>query len=1024
LDKGPLEQLVAEVKARTDLVALVTRDIELKASGDSFVGRSLKNVDRTPSLRVWKDRWRDYSGGGAGGGDAIDFVRYARGCSFIEALRMLAGEAGLSMPGVSSEEAAAQLRRFQERRRLEELLTSAATYFHGSLPERIRREVYRERYGYTDETIDELKLGFGWSGLMTWLAGKCGATEEEALSTGLFAKTAGGIEETFWGRAVFPYWRGGRVVYFIGRRTMMSSDTAEWDRPKYRKLPCRAESRPYISSLITNEFFFGEDDARTDGDLLICEGIADAISAKQAGFACISPVTTTFRAQDHEKLLRLTARAKRITIANDCEDSGAGEKGALETARVLHAAGRDVRLAKLPRPPGVTKVDVNDVVREHGPDALRRIVAGAQRLPEYLFERVPKETPAGDLATALAPVFEAARSLGPLDRSDLFGRVAERFGLGKRALAQQFGQFQRAQSSAAPAASPTGLPAIVVNGRQHRDLIDEAARVLVAANTARIETVGGVVPGAGEMPLLFARAGRLVGLWFEYQQPRLVELHDTAMYGLLLRTADWLVRRNGPNGDVLEPAIPPQDVPKDLLAFPPAGLAPIDAIVATPVFGHDGALLARPGYHPGERLWLHLDPRLGTIEVPTTPSAGEVTAARALFETELFHDFPFVDAGDRAHAIAALLLPFARRLVEGCTPLHVVEAPTAGSGKGMLANLIGVVATGQVCDARSLPGVEEECRKMLTAELASGRPIVLLDNLSEKRVLDSPALASVLTAEVWRDRVLGESRMVTLPNTAVWLAAANNPRFSLELARRCIRIRIDPKRDMPWRRGGFRHDPLLGWARQQRPALVRAALTLVQAWLVAGRPQGQQRLGSYEGWSAVMGGILGVAGIDGFLGNLDAFYEAADDEGEAWRAFTRAWWQRHGPRPVRVADLNEQCAELELLDGVRGEGTPKSQQTRLGRALQTARDRVFGGLRVVLVRDGGNKGKQYALVMAEKPAAIDHAVGTSGNLEGNLTREVPPAQPSIPQGTSGSEGNLGEPLQSSTPKESTFSGKE
>jgi hypothetical protein len=43
------------------------------------------------------------------------------------------------------------------------------------------------------------------------------------------------------------------------------------------------------------------------------------------------------------------------------------------------------------------------------------------------------------------------------------------------------------------------------------------------------------------------------------------------------------------------------------------------------------------------------------------------------------------------------------------------------------------------------------------------------------------------------DRLLGQTRMLVLPNRATWIATANNPQLSLEIARRCIRIRLDPK---------------------------------------------------------------------------------------------------------------------------------------------------------------------------------------------------------------------------------------
>lgn len=229
---------------------------------------------------------------------------------------------------------------------------------------------------------------------------------------------------------------------------------------------------------------------------------------------------------------------------------------------------------------------------------------------------------------------------------------------------------------------------------------------------------------------------------------------------------------------------------------------------------------------------------------------------------------------------------------------------------------------------------------MLTAELSGGKHLILLDNVSEKRVLDSPPLAAMLTSDVWRDRVLGETRMVSLPNRALWLMSGNNPRFSLEIARRCVRIRIDAEQDMPWRRAGFKHDPLSEWEVEQRGLLVRACLVLVQAWLAAGRPRGRARLGSFESWASVMGGILDVAGVPGFLANADDFYATSDAEGEAWRELVALWWERSGTAPMRVADLNALCAERELFEELRGDGTERSQQTKLGKALQASRDRV------------------------------------------------------------------------------------
>ena len=247
----------------------------------------------------------------------------------------------------------------------------------------------------------------------------------------------------------------------------------------------------------------------------------------------------------------------------------------------------------------------------------------------------------------------------------------------------------------------------------------------------------------------------------------------------------------------------------------------------------------------------------------------------------------------------------------------------------------------------TIPSEDDEIRKHLTSELATGRPIIVLDNADDRQTLHSPSLASVITAETWTDRVLGKTNMVTVPNDAVWMMTGNNPRLDMELARRCIRIRILSKSERPHLEGGFKYDPLNEWMLANRAVLVRAVLVLVRAWLAAGRPPSKRRLGSFERWTQTVGGILDNAGIPGFLDNLEELYEAADAEGDAWREFVSTWWDEAGDYPQKVVDLNDLCERKDLLTSLRGDGSPRSQQTRLGSGLVKKRDRVFAGKRII-----------------------------------------------------------------------------
>ncbi|MEO1610620.1 MAG: hypothetical protein AAFR90_15105, partial [Pseudomonadota bacterium] len=87
------------------------------------------------------------------------------------------------------------------------------------------------------------------------------------------------------------------------------------------------------------------------------------------------------------------------------------------------------------------------------------------------------------------------------------------------------------------------------------------------------------------------------------------------------------------------------------------------------------------------------------------------------------------------------------------------------------------------------------------------------------------------------------------------------------------------------------------------PRFVAACLTLCQAWIAADRPHGTRIIGSFEAWAHTLGGVLDVAGVPDFLGNIEEIMEASDSEGAAWNAFIGAWWDRFGTAAVGVVDL-------------------------------------------------------------------------------------------------------------------------
>lgn len=447
---------------------------------------------------------------------------------------------------------------------------------------------------------------------------------------------------------------------------------------------------------------------------------------------------------------------------------------------------------------------------------------------------------------------------------------------------------------------------------------------------------------ANETPLLF----RYGGLPTRIEQddegtpvPR--ALTDDRLRHELARAARWVrwVRREG--GFEWRPAFPPMAVVRDMLAKSNVPLPVLTAIIEAPSFGRDGSLHNEPGYHPTGLTFYAPRPGFEVPTVPAQPTPSEVDRAKRIILDDLLGDFPFVNDCERVHAVELLILPFVRALIDGPTPLHLIEKPAPGTGATLLTDVLIYPATGRPIAAMTEGRDEDEWRKRLTAKLRAGSAAVLIDNL--KRPLVSASVAAAITSTVWEDRILGTSDMTRLPVRCAWIATGNNPTLSSEIARRTVRIRLDAKRDRPWLRDRFRHSDLRQWVSAHRHELVAAALTLVRAWIAVGKPDptGLSALGMFESWSRVMGGILQVAGVPGFLSNLSDFYESTDTEGEMVRSFLAAWWEQYQDKELGVADLYRLCSgeDGRILD--LGDGTERSQKTRLGKLLGDLRDRHY-----------------------------------------------------------------------------------
>lgn len=296
------------------------------------------------------------------------------------------------------------------------------------------------------------------------------------------------------------------------------------------------------------------------------------------------------------------------------------------------------------------------------------------------------------------------------------------------------------------------------------------------------------------------------------------------------------------------------------------GVRPIEGIVQAPTMRRDGSILDVPGYDAATRLVYRPNARFGPI--PPAPSRADAEAARDEL-LGLAADFPFRGDADRASWLAAMLTVVARPSFDGPAPLFGFDANVPGAGKSLLCDAIAMVATGRPMPRTVWPcgaHANEEVRKRITSIALAGERMVLIDNADEP--IGGASLDAALTATSWKDRILSRSEMTAeLPLNTVWFASGNNLQTRGDLIRRVLFARIETPLERPEERTGFRHPDLMGFILRERARLVAAALTILRAYHVAGRPDVEVRpLGSFEDWTRSIARpvawIMGVNPLD------------------------------------------------------------------------------------------------------------------------------------------------------------------
>ncbi|MBA2467656.1 MAG: DNA primase [Sphingomonas sp.] len=379
-------QFLDELRARTTLSSLIAPSVKLTKAGREYKACCPFHQEKTPSFTVNDEKGFYHCFGCGAHGDAIRFLTDARGLQFMDAVKELAGKAGMEVPAPDPR-ARDQAERTAS---LTDVMGAVQKWFADQLAGVDGGEArdYLSKRGIDAGTVARFGIGLAPQGRSRLKIALAHLGEDALIETGMLIKPEEGGDsfDRFRGRLMIPIRdQRGRVIAFGGR--ILGANDTRGGEPKYLNSP---ETILFDKGRTLYNIDRAGPASRAAKRLIVVEGYMDVIALDRAGISeTVAPNGTAVTESQLERLWRLDP-APILCFDGD----GAGRKAAVRAAlRALPHIGpeRTLRFAELP-----AGQDPDDVVRSGGREALEAVLAQPEPLDQRLWRH---ERDAAPLAT-------------------------------------------------------------------------------------------------------------------------------------------------------------------------------------------------------------------------------------------------------------------------------------------------------------------------------------------------------------------------------------------------------------------------------------------------------------------------------------------------------------------------------------------------------------------------------------------------------------------------------------------------
>lgn len=362
-----MQSTIEQIRISSDIVSIAREYMpDLKRAGRNWQACCPFHNEKTPSFIVSPEKGIFKCFGCSAAGDVFKFVMLMENISWIEAVKKLAGKAGIAI----KEDNAPSIKT-SEKAKLYALLESTARFYHRCLLESsIAAPVreYLEKRGLTSATTKKFMIGYAPKGQLIQAAAKKGYGADILIKAGILAKAT--KFEYMSGRIVFPIVDvQGRVVAFGGR-------TITDQQPKYLNTP---ETEIYSKSSNLYGLFSTLSHLRQDRKIIIAEGYMDVVMPAQYAIPGVVATLGTALTPNHIKLIRRYADIVYLMFDAD----QAGREATMKALALLNAAGVECRCLDLP-----AGIDFDELLLKGGLAAFEDLKKAARRPIEWVIDHI------------------------------------------------------------------------------------------------------------------------------------------------------------------------------------------------------------------------------------------------------------------------------------------------------------------------------------------------------------------------------------------------------------------------------------------------------------------------------------------------------------------------------------------------------------------------------------------------------------------------------------------------------------